>query len=134
MAFWRRNFWRRRTEQLPEQPEQQPERSQSETYGFSADDPILCNGPWGEQEYLAALRCPGGHPLEGQRRGSVRGKCTDPVRHVTHFEHEKPAEFCLVDDYAVACSGGEFSCHLYFDMYHPKTATRSPPNGLTRVL
>ena len=126
MAFWQKLFGGK-------QSEQGTENSQSVEYGFSADEPILCNGPQGEHEYIASLRCPAGHPLEGRRLGSFRGKCTDPARHVTHFEHEKPGESCLVDNYAVTCTGGEFSCHLFFDMYHPKTGTKPPPSGLTRV-
>jgi hypothetical protein len=109
--------------------------SARETFGVSPDDPVLCNQPIGEQTYIASLRCPNGHRLHGPRCGSGAGRCTDPRHHVALFATPgaNPADGCIVDRYDLRCEGGEFSCTLYFDMYHPTPPPQPAPRGMTRV-
>ena len=109
------------------------EEESRETYGATPSDPILCDQPIGERLYIATLRCPGGHRLVGSRRGSMSGKCSDPRHHVSLFADEKPDEVCIVDCYDLVCEGGEYSCALYFDMYHPGAPPQPAPRGLTRA-
>ncbi|MBM3983245.1 MAG: hypothetical protein FJ304_23830 [Planctomycetes bacterium] len=106
-----------------------------ETYGVSADDPILCDQLVGERLYIATLRCPHGHRLGDPRRGSMAGKCTDPRHHAALFPSADadPAEACIVDAYELTCEGGEFPCTLYFDMYHPNPPPQPAPRGLSRA-
>jgi hypothetical protein len=106
-----------------------------ETFGVTPEDPVLCDQPAGEHAYLASLRCPQGHRLRGPRLGSGAGRCTDPRHHVALFSTPgaNPAEGCIVDRYEVRCDGGEFSCTLYFDMYHPAPPPQPAPRGLMRV-
>jgi hypothetical protein len=106
-----------------------------ETFGVTPDDPVLCNQPAGERAYIASLRCPNGHRLGGPRRGSGAGKCTDPNHHLALFltPGANPADGCIVDRYELRCEGGEFSCTLYFDMYHPSPPAQPAPRGMTRV-
>jgi hypothetical protein len=105
------------------------------TYGVSPTDPILCDQPSGERAYIATLRCPSGHRLGGPRRGSMQGKCPDPRHHV--FLIALPgvtvADVCHVDCYDLRCEGGEYSCSLYFDLYHPGAPPQPAPRGLTRM-
>ena len=102
------------------------------TYGFKRDDPVLCFMANGEMQYISSLRCPSGHRLLGSRNGSQHGKCTDPKTHRSSSEKD-PAQTCLVDRYDLQCEGGEYSCTLYFDMYHPHGARQPAPAGLSRV-
>ena len=105
-----------------------------ETFGVTPADPVLCNQPSGEHAYIGSLRCPQGHRLRGPRIGSMQGKCSDPRHHASLFPapDEDPAERCLVDRYDLRCDGGEFSCTLYFDMYHPGAPPQPAPRGMTR--
>jgi hypothetical protein len=106
-----------------------------DTYGVASHDPVLCHQPSGERLYIASLRCPHGHRLNGPRLGSMAGKCGHPASHVplVSLPGINPAEECLVDCYNLICEGGEFSCTLYFDMYHPDAPPQPAPRGLTRV-
>ena len=104
-----------------------------ETFGVTAHDPVLCDLPAGEQLYIVTLRCPQGHRLSGPRLGSMSGKCTDPKHHQSLFPSENPAEECIVDCYDLVCEEGEYSCKLYFDMYHPNPPPQPAPRGMTRV-
>jgi hypothetical protein len=107
------------------------ERTRS-TYGFTAEDPILCHQPVGEMQILNALRCPQGHRLRGDRQGSNRGKCTSPATHQTPFGDDA-SESCIVDVYDVKCDGGEYTSVLFFDMYHPSSPPQPTPQGLQRA-
>jgi hypothetical protein len=111
------------------------DESVSATFGVTASDPILCDQPSGERAYIGSLRCPQGHRLRGSRRGSMQGKCSDPAHHVAMMilSGANPAESCIVDCYDLVCEGGEYSCALYFDMYHPKAPPQPAPRGMTRV-
>lgn len=99
-------------------------------YGYAPDDPIRCDGPAGERAFIAKLRCPRGHELRGHRVGSFDGKCTDPAHHEGFLPDERPEEHSLVDRYELTCTGGEHSCALYFDMYHPDAPEQRAPDGL----
>jgi hypothetical protein len=121
-GFWAKMFGR--------QPKAEPMRA---TYGFTAEDPILCHEPLGEMQFLISLRCPNGHRLRGSRAGSLSGKCTAPASHTPRFPGSDPAESCVVDRYDSVCDGGEYKCTLYFDMYHPGLPPQPAPRGLTRV-
>ena len=111
------------------------------TYGFSPDDPILCNFIEGERQFIASLRCPNGHRLKGPRRGSAFGTCTKPESHtgldtlLRHYPADaaRGEQTYMVDIYELACEAGEYRCTLYFDMYHPNISRQPPPRGLTRV-
>lgn len=121
-GFWAKLFGR--------QARTEPIRA---SYGFSADDPILCHQPLGEMEFLNSLRCPSGHRLRGQRVGSMSGKCTAAAGHAPRFPDSDPAESCIVDRYDSVCDGGEYKCTLYFDMYHPNLPPQPAPRGLSRI-
>jgi hypothetical protein len=142
MAFWSK-LWARLFAQKS-QPALRPaappapgaaDESVRETYGVTPSDPILCDQPSGERLYIATLRCPSGHRLGGPRRGSMQGKCPDPRHHV--FPIVLPGitaeEVCHVDCYDLRCEGGEYSCALYFDMYHPEAPPQPAPRGMTRA-
>jgi len=126
MGFWRTLFGRK-------PPDAVPEAVHSGTYGFAPDHPILCDSPPGEREFIAGLRCPSGHLLRGPRVGSFDGKCPHPADHEGFLPDERPGEHCLVDRYDVTCENGEYSCSLYFDMYHPQAPEQPAPEGLTRA-
>jgi hypothetical protein len=121
-GFWARLFGR--------ESKAEPIR---ESYGFTPTDPILCHEPLGELEFLTSLRCPAGHRLRGRRVGSLAGKCTAPGSHKSLFPGDDPAQQCVVDRYESVCDGGEYSCTLYFDMYHPDLPYQPAPRGLSRV-
>jgi hypothetical protein len=106
-----------------------------ETFGVTPTDPILCDQPAGERAYILSLRCPAGHRLGGPRRGSMSGKCPHAAGHVELLvlPGMNPAEQCIVDCYDLRCEGGEYTCALYFDMYHPDPPPQPAPRGLTRV-
>jgi len=119
MGFWSRD---------------KPPKPPKGAFGFSPNNAIPCDGAAGESSYIASLRCPSGHAfrLTGPR-GSMPSKCTNPA------EHQDRAWAILdmqggyiVDHYTLACAGGEYSCGLYFDMYHPDTVDDRVPDGLTR--
>jgi hypothetical protein len=101
------------------------------SYGFAPHDPILCDGPAGEREFISRLRCSNGHALRGPRVGSFGGKCPDPAHHEGFGSNDRPEDLCLVDGYDLKCEGGEHACFLYFDMYHPDAPEQPPPVGLT---
>jgi hypothetical protein len=116
-------------------PPPQTDGSVRETFGVTPHDPILCDQPAGERLYIATLRCPSGHGFGGPRRGSMSGRCTDPQHHVAMISLPglDPAQECIVDCYDLRCEGGEYSCTLYFDMYHPDAPPQPAPRGLTRA-
>lgn len=104
------------------------------TFGIKPDDPILCDQPVGERAYIMRLRCSQGHRLAGPRRGSMPGKCTDPKHHRLMIDLPgvpPPDEQCIVDCYDLVCEGGECSCSMYFDMYHPDAPPQPAPQGFT---
>jgi hypothetical protein len=110
------------------------------SYGFTADDPILCNEFAGS--FIGSLRCPAGHHLRGRRLGSMDGKCSDLSTHVEPMrdlmaarfpEFAGPKDKCIVDRYDLQCDGGEYSCSLFFDIYHPDLPPQPAPAGLSKV-
>ncbi|MCA9010933.1 MAG: hypothetical protein KDB01_14375 [Planctomycetaceae bacterium] len=106
----------------------------AETFGYTPDNPILCDDPMGEIEFINSLRCPNGHPFRGFRIGSMDGHCTCPNTHCPPLSTETElCPPCIVDRYELRCLGGEHTCELFFDMYHPGSASQSTPSGLIRV-
>jgi hypothetical protein len=104
------------------------------TYGFTPDDPIL--GDEFSGMFIRSLRCPNGHHLRGHRVGSVEGKCTDRSTHREPMRDLMAARFPgwppspdVIDRYDLTCDGGEYSCSLYFDIYHPRRTTTAPTGG-----
>ena len=95
--------------------------------GYSTHDPIACNGPEGEQDFLRELRCPRGHGFQFRRVGSMLGRCPDPTG------HSADGGDCVVDKFSLECAGGEHVCELFLDMYHPGAQAPAPPRGLTSV-
>lgn len=139
MGFWKRLWARlfgpkRETESRPARTVIAPAVPVS-NFGTAPDNPILCHDPSGERAYIARLRCGRGHRLGGARRGSMPGKCSAPAHHVSLLQMpgENPAEECIVDAYNLVCEGGEYSCVLYFDMYHPTAPPQPAPAGITIV-
>jgi hypothetical protein len=108
------------------------------TYGFTAQDPILCDEFAGL--FIGSLRCPNGHRLRGTRFGSTDGKCSDPSSHrdmrqllAIHFPPGPADDEAIVDRYDLTCDVGEYSCSLYFDTYHPDLPPQPAPEGLSKV-
>jgi hypothetical protein len=93
--------------------------------GISPQFPLLASDPQDEQAMLNSLQCPGGHTLQHRRQGSVPGHCPEAAAHCG-----SPADNCIVDQFEVTCSGGEFRADIYFDMHHPVHAQQHPPLGL----
>jgi hypothetical protein len=132
MGFWSRLFGGNPEPEMPPVP---IDESVRETFGVTPNDPILCDQPVGERLYIASLRCPRGHRLSGPRRGSMAGKCPDPKHHAASFglTGDDPTKACIVDCYDLVCEGGEYSCSLYFDMYHSSPPAQPAPRGLART-
>jgi hypothetical protein len=114
------------------------DRAVRPTYGFTPDDPIL--GDEFSGLFIRSLRCPNGHHLRGRRAGSVHGKCTDESTHREPMRDlmaerfpDWPPSPDVIDRYDLTCDGGEFSCSLYFDIYHPDLPPQPPPHGLSKA-
>ncbi len=128
---WMR-YWRScRPRALPAATES---RLIEETRGYTPDNPLVCCDPSGERSYLRDLRCPNGHRFYFRRIGSLPGRCPEPSAH----EHPFPCDdtdprVCVVDKYVLQCGGGEHTCTLYFDMYHPLFLVQPIPKGLRRA-
>jgi hypothetical protein len=75
----------------------------------SAKDPILCDGPGGERQYLSRLRTLDGERMSWTRNGSVGGNLKD--------KH-------LLDSYSNGQGGT-----LLLDMYHPLRVEIRAPQG-----
>ncbi|MEE8424388.1 MAG: hypothetical protein V3S11_01090 [Elusimicrobiota bacterium] len=113
MSFWSRLFGRAEGD---------------ENRGCSAENPLLARSPSDEREILDKLRCPNGHRFDFRRLGSVGGRCPEPASHRSVMGDR----VCIVDKYQLNCQNGEFSCELFFDMYHPERSEPAPPKGLRK--
>ncbi|EIJ35441.1 tetratricopeptide repeat protein [Thiothrix nivea] len=68
----------------------------------SWDNPVKCNSPSGEREYLSRLRCSSGDMVDFERLGnSGEGVFGN-----------------IVDDYELRCINSKKTVHVYMDMYH----------------
>ena len=50
-----------------------------------------------------------------------------------HFPPGPADDEAIVDCYDLTCDGGEYSCSLYVDIYHPDLPPQPAPAGLSRV-
>ena len=110
MGFWSKLFGSKR---------------QKRASGYSPEDPLMCSGPAAEREIIESLRCPNGHRLRFRRLGSTLGRCPEPSGHRSIGDDD-----CIVDKFFMECTGGEHTCSLYFDMYHPSAPWPETPEGL----
>jgi hypothetical protein len=94
----------------------------------------MCYDPAGEERFIRTTFCPNGHRLLGHRVGSYTGTCPAPAKHVLPHRQMYPGEPCMVDRYDCVCSGGEFKCTLYFDMYHPETMQQDVASGAAKSI
>ena len=81
----------------------------------SRENPVRCEMPAGEQEYLARLRCPSGKPPKVKRSGSVGAGPYGTV----------------MDSYAVKCK--ETTQDVFMDLYHVGVVENRPIPGFTIV-
>jgi len=83
----------------------------------SIENPVLAQGPAGENEYLARLRCPEGKQPFFERSGSVA---------------ERSPYGSIMDVYEVVCDAPP-KHDVFIDMYHPGYVERLAVPGFTIV-
>jgi len=83
----------------------------------SAQNPVLAQGPGGEQAYFARLRCPEGKQPFFERGGSVM---------------ERSPYGSIMDVYEVVCDKPP-KYEVFIDMYHPGYIELRPIPGFTIV-
>ena len=90
------------------------ERKMSSTLG-TIDNPIRCQDPRGEREYLEQLISETHGFIQYDRMGSF------------HTDGN------ILDGYAIMDLAGQKFAELYFDMYHPDHVEESLPDGYLRI-
>lgn len=102
--------------------------AQSDGYGFTPPNPILCgHGPFGEKKYLNRLRCPSGTPVRFERLHSLpvtdlmylerAGLRLSPELESLSKSQNMPA-CVMLDCYNIACGCSAHGNRIYMDMYH----------------
>ncbi|HZI20051.1 MAG TPA: hypothetical protein VEY09_15810 [Pyrinomonadaceae bacterium] len=79
-------------------------------------NPVRCEGPRGERQYLSRLRCPDGEPPQFSRIGSFGA---GPYGNI-------------LDGYRVKCEGSDETT-VFMDMYHRGHVEREAVPGFTIV-
>ena len=79
-------------------------------------NPVRCENPKGERQYLSRLRCPDGKPPGFSRIGSFG---VGPYGNI-------------IDGYRVTCAGGEEG-RVFMDMYHEGYVEKEAVPGFTIV-
>jgi len=104
--------------QAPRGPLSAAEMAEVEKHPLgSIQNPVLAQGPAGENEYLARLRCPEGKQPFFERRGSVA---------------ERSPYGSIMDVYEVVCDAPP-KRDVFIDMYHPGYVERRAVPGFTIV-
>ena len=99
----------------PGTPEARPEVVVTGKLGRKTN-PVRCDGPQGQRDYLSRLRDYSDHPVTFKRAGTLR---------------DGPSGNAL-DAYQVSYPDG-YSQEVFLDMYHPGFVENEPPSGFKIV-